>query len=966
MNKKILSATFVFVVAMSSLFCKEKIFHAETKFFDIIFDESSRNSAMEISGYADEMLEELCSEYKVEPDFKIPLVITPRTENFNAYFTNYNYNHLVIYDTTPGESMMNYRNTLKSVFTHELTHLVSTNAKNGFWKAVGKIFGDIYNPGNYITMTSFFSEGAAVAKESKNGDGRLNDGFFLHDLRQAKLNGKFPGYTDSFGARTIYPYGSASYLFGSAFTEYIIEKYGMDKYAEFWHRGINSNRLTPVAVFKKTYGLSMKKAWKDFYNSIDVEGLEKDPDEIEGIEKADFENRSLHLYSVLGMKDGEKVILDETTGSIFVGHRKLFTKTGLVTARLSSNGKYIAAIFTDQNHLDVKMRAGFFEIEKGHWKNLEGTGIKQLCIFEKNGKEFIACVKNHSQGSILEIMNMDRDFSLVASLDFSADEIPYSLCGNGNGDIWFLLKEELNFSLCRANFNNLDKQIEINRFRLNSIKPKHLSLCEGNVGKTTLLFSYTEGKSFPRLAMAECKGNELNLSLLEKNISGGIYSPVMNGNKILYAARFYTEGAVYQLNFDFFKSNGFVSTSTISGTTRPATDFAPETNDSFSFSEYKKFLYPGQTIVPLSVLSSYYISPSVYYTNEHDCLGQSSYSYLLGMTVIKNNPWDTRHLSFTAGYSPVKKAGGMGMIFMGKSSGGNMTFTDTVNSIFDKSGLMQINNNFTGSIEFKTGDVSRIILSESNFILYGKDDMNDNAKERYDLKDSQLEKNYLYDKNIVSLLYSTKHKTGARTHEISGISVGMNLKNIFATVDAEKKDSIFNRMIHYEDDRILFSQIYPSAEISIPGILPVDCKGPFTYNIPVTVYGSLFQFNDTFMTFLAQAAIFSWEIQKGMGAVPLYLGTLTLNGIYQQEYTTGLNRNMEIQYLDEDLKNINRMGKNRYAGGSLVLIVGGNTGALANQGINMSVSCRLLHCLDGSHKGETKFLVTSALNFSLF
>lgn len=70
-------------------------------------------------------------------------------------------------------------------------------------------------------------------RKSKNGEGRLKDGFFLHDLRQAKLSGKFPGYTDCFGARTIYPYGTTSYIFGSAFTEYIIEKYGMDKYAEF-------------------------------------------------------------------------------------------------------------------------------------------------------------------------------------------------------------------------------------------------------------------------------------------------------------------------------------------------------------------------------------------------------------------------------------------------------------------------------------------------------------------------------------------------------------------------------------------------------------------------------------------------------------------------------------------------------------------------------------------------------------
>ncbi|WP_407397402.1 hypothetical protein [Treponema sp.] len=962
--KKFLSAAFIFLISIGSASGKEKIFHSETRYFDIIFDESSKDSAMEIHDCADEFLERLCIQYKVEPDFKIPVVITSRTENYNAYFTNYNYNHIVLYDTVPDESMLEFSRTIRSTFLHELTHLVSTNARNGFWKRVGKILGDTYNPGYYITTTSFFKEGATVTQESREGEGRLNDGFFLHDLKQAKISNRFPGYTDSFGARSIYPVGSDAYLFGSTFTEYIIAKYGMDKYAEFWHRGTNSNRLTSTAVFKKTYGVSMKKEWKNFYESIAVDGIETDPTSLKGISKFDFKNRNLHLYSILGLKNGNPVVLDKTTNSVFIGKKKLFTNTRLLSAGLSGN--YIVTTETDLNHLDGKVKASFFNIETSRWKTLDGNGIKSLCTVDNNGEEFIAFVSTHSQKSRLEIQGLGNDTRTIHAIDFGMDEIPYGLCQDNNGNLLFLLKEGLEFSICRASFTN--EEIEISSFKLDGIKPRFLSACGSIDGKTTAVFSFVEGRSFPRLATAEINGDEMKLSLLNKDISGGIYSPVQREGKIIYAAKFYTEGALYELDLESFRSD--ISEVSIKGKIKETINSSTAENGikdvgEFNFSEYRKLLYPRQTIVPLSSLQSYYISPSVYFTDEQDCLGEPT-PYLLGITVIKSNPWDTRHAALTAGYSPLKNAGGAGMALMAKSSSGNLSFTDSANSIFDKDGFMQVNNSFTASLEMKFGNISRFIISESNFFLYGKDDMDKKTKDKYYLKEDQTKKNYIYDKNTISLLYSTIHRMGARTQQTGGIAAGINLKNVYATTDAEKKDSIFNRMLHYKNDSLQFSQFYPSIEVALPGILPIDCKGAFTYNLPVRSYVSLCQFNDTFLTGIAEAVLFSWEIQKGMGAIPLYVNTLTLKANYQEDFLTGLNRNMEIGNFSEDLQNIGEMLHDRYVGSSLILNFAGNTGALANPGINISLSCKVLHCLEGSNKGNTKILFNSMLNFSLF
>ena len=45
MIKKVLWAIVVLFAALNPLSAKEKVFHAETRYFDIIFDEKSRSSA---------------------------------------------------------------------------------------------------------------------------------------------------------------------------------------------------------------------------------------------------------------------------------------------------------------------------------------------------------------------------------------------------------------------------------------------------------------------------------------------------------------------------------------------------------------------------------------------------------------------------------------------------------------------------------------------------------------------------------------------------------------------------------------------------------------------------------------------------------------------------------------------------------------------------------------------------------
>ena len=88
-------------------------------------------------------------------------------------------------------------------------------------------------------MPTSLTEGIAVALESTDGYGRLNDGYSLQMLRQAKIENRFPSFKDAAGARDIYPAGNVPYLFGGAFTAWVQQKYGMEKCGEFWKKGGN-------------------------------------------------------------------------------------------------------------------------------------------------------------------------------------------------------------------------------------------------------------------------------------------------------------------------------------------------------------------------------------------------------------------------------------------------------------------------------------------------------------------------------------------------------------------------------------------------------------------------------------------------------------------------------------------------------------------------------------------------------
>ena len=228
---------------------EKKLRVAKTKWFDIIYPARCEETAAILYEKADTVYEEVTAQYGLTPSFRMPVVITPAVEQFNAFWTSLPYNHIVLYDTgSSGSSELAvFSETLLSTFRHELTHAVTYNMKNGFWRGMGAIFGDCVVPG-MLSVTTGMAEGATVTSESAAGEGRLNDEYAKHYVKQAKIEDKFPNYHDVSGAADIQP-GGAPYFFNGAFHQWLQDSYGLDAYADFWWRVVNGKNLKKIMKF---------------------------------------------------------------------------------------------------------------------------------------------------------------------------------------------------------------------------------------------------------------------------------------------------------------------------------------------------------------------------------------------------------------------------------------------------------------------------------------------------------------------------------------------------------------------------------------------------------------------------------------------------------------------------------------------------------------------------------------------
>jgi hypothetical protein len=253
----------------------------ETLHFEIIYPPESEPTAQSLAEFADPLYDRVTGLLGITLNRRIPVVITPHTDDFNGYMGLLPYPHIVLFDTPLNIDRFLFRNVLEGLFLHELTHAISLSAGSPFWNVLRTIFG------GWVTMTAlnapkFMVEGAAVSFESLDGFGRAGDPLIREKLRQAIHEDAFLSPYQAMGVYDLSPGHDAYYDYGGLFSAYLQDRYGMEKYAELWQamgRGYHFSLFFYnngyFHLFKEVYGLPLVDAWAEFKDSLEIDGLEE-------------------------------------------------------------------------------------------------------------------------------------------------------------------------------------------------------------------------------------------------------------------------------------------------------------------------------------------------------------------------------------------------------------------------------------------------------------------------------------------------------------------------------------------------------------------------------------------------------------------------------------------------------------------------------------------------------------------
>ena len=901
--KKLL--TFIFTALFSiNLFAFDgavsgykKILVYKTTWFDLIYAEENEQTARILIANADRIYEEAASQYGIKPQCRMPLVITQKVELFNANWTSYPYNHIVIYDTLSSENLQVLEDTILGTFWHEITHSITYNMKHPFWKGLGLFFGDEFYPGS-ITVPRGMAEGAALASESITGQGRLNSEFSKHGIKQAKIEGEFPYYSDVQGASDKYPLGSF-YEFNGAFYQWVQDKYGLEKYADFWYRLCNLKSISVSGAFKKAFGQTLRSAWKEFEGdlAVQVESSEKNPVK-SGFARDFFKpssddysvaNSSGALYENLKKCDQGLIYINSKNSSLYfvdkaqlsgekeISPEKLFTLQQMEKADISKDGRFIALQIMSERAAAHKSKIQIYDRKNRSFKALpELTNIHDAVILQKGGEYYLVCQIYQSPIIKIETFKLDLNakgalqaFTQVSSFELPKGSLFQSMINlpenqtDGTPAFAAIKKSGLNYSICGYTIEG--ELIFEKVLPGNNTAARYLSYDEAS---NRFLFSYTEPDSMPRLAGFDLQSK--TFSFEKTDFSGGIFNPVSEQGKIIYLGKFYRQNRLFVKN-DEAAISQTLSENKAYKIRKPELSFGqvnPPVEGELKTKPYNRMNYLRGSLYPLSSLTS----------NSYNYGQKTSYLMPVSASYLNVSPWTSGIFIIELGYGPITNSAGIQVEYQSGTFTNLFKYALLGFTEFDKAGWKQSRASGTITSTIPFGRISKLIFSDTLLLHYGRSNLTKaQAKLKYDKLGigwaySDSSKKYFYAQESLSAGYSNIHQCGDGKYSNAGFSAAA----VFSTR--------YNANNRYDLDKYEFyNDLGFRSSIALPRLLPLRDTLNLTYNLPATlslyvfaqsqkadfsILGSLKpagfpEFNAVTLDF--ESILFGADIQKGAG-----------------------------------------------------------------------------------------------------
>lgn len=237
-----------------------------TEHFHIRYAEENEAVAKKAAGICEEAYRDLTKEFKWKPWGKTEVVLVDSTDLSNGMASVLPYNWIMLYAVPPipDKSLGYYDDWLRLLIYHEMTHILHMDAVRGWWRGLKWIVGKTASPAG-LTPT-WVKEGQAVYIESAyTGGGRTKSSFTEMLVRSSVLADDFPTIAQGDGLQWTWPGYHIPYLFGGEFVEWLVDKYGYEKFEKFNDTTQRTLMLSMVNYAARTaYGKTFVQLWKEW------------------------------------------------------------------------------------------------------------------------------------------------------------------------------------------------------------------------------------------------------------------------------------------------------------------------------------------------------------------------------------------------------------------------------------------------------------------------------------------------------------------------------------------------------------------------------------------------------------------------------------------------------------------------------------------------------------------------------
>ena len=894
---------FVFILPLyAGLYSKpHKMYVLKEANFSIIFPEQSSVTARLIADNCEEFFKQAQEKTSLKESFTIPVIITPDTAELSVKYFQQPYNRIIVRDALAGKSEIYSKDMLLDLFYKAVLEAAAYTVRSKNWETLHTLTGvDLFQPIYLVNVSSAFVDGAVGAWDETD-IANITDDIAYEYLIQAKMAKRFPTWKQVSGVSDSYLYSKIERITCSAFSAYIMQRWGVDKFLEYWNECGRLHFFALMSgIFHKVYGVSLASAWKDFVEAIEIPDDMTLRSPMKDFAEVVFKRKDFHIASPVKASNGI-IWYDEMRNEVSIlkkkkkKRKKLFSASEVTRLSISTDKRYLAVSAYRARSEDSLTEPYTRVYDLQEKKFLQGAyPITEACLVLLPYHKYAVagrCGEGQNTQMRLYLVNDTNHDDILMTRNFAPSAVPHQFCSTGKNQLLCLVNEGEKKKLLSISLPEGEEKSYELPFDVISMQGVDSRLC----------FSYLDDDGgFFKMGYLSVSldGSVTRGYVVDSTFDASIIDPFILGSEFVFAAHRAGYDELYRvkrsnlamteialLQGDDVRKFSKYDLPTIEKRVFYDTDgdkIAAKTFlDDYEITRYnplkfmaRKLIYAFLPITSLDIETGYKMTVGAgfsYFTNE-DALENStlilSYS---GYAVDPENDYlgVTADNIFTAIYNnsilPVKISLG-GNWAMKENGQYTLTALGTLSYRlpigYDYQNLIfSVDDLWTGST-FHKDRYTNEELSKVGW-THPRDTFKDNAIR-------------------TGVSYSTYRQSGLTAFE----QLGFEIKQYFLyDVDfaQEKQEGDKTIIDIFDSDNYERSYLSFAYGFKLPRLIPVPTKN-FVWSLPTEAHLSLYGESGTALSWYAESLLLGWETQTGIYGSPLYLHRIGLFAGYHGDF----------------------------------------------------------------------------------